>query len=76
MLHSSKRLVEQLDRIIPFKWELVKSVNALIKEAASHKKHTLEEEDGPEDVEDGRLKKREKLNLLPQDYVPYLLIKS
>ena len=34
------------------------SVNALIKEAASRKKRTLEEEDGPEDVEDGRLKKR------------------
>ena len=76
MLHPSKHLIEQLDHIIPVKWELVKSVNALIKEAASRKKHTLEEEDGPEDVEAGRPKKREKLNLLPQDYVPYLLMKS
>ena len=58
MLHPSEHLIEQLDHIIPLERELVKSVNALIKEAASHKKRTLEEEDGPEDVEDGRLKKR------------------
>jgi hypothetical protein len=58
MLHPSERLIEQLDRIAPFEAQMVKVVNALVKEAGSRKKRNIGE---AEDVEqDERPKKRGK----------------
>src|ERR1700685_1699918 len=48
MLHPSERLIEQLDRIAPFEAQMVKVVNALVKEAGSRKKRNIGE---AEDVE-------------------------
>ena len=47
---------------MPFHSEIVKSVNTLVKLAASRNKHTLEEADEGEedDQEDDRPKKKEK----------------
>ena len=49
MLQPNNQLIEQLNRIIPFKAQMVKNVNALLKEAGSRKKRAIGEDDGPED---------------------------
>ena len=49
MLQPSDQLIEQLNCITPFEPQMVKIVNALLKEAGSCKKQATGEDDGPED---------------------------
>ena len=51
MLQPSECLIEQLDHIAPFEMQMVKIVNGLLREAGSHKKHNIGEDDGPEEAE-------------------------
>jgi hypothetical protein len=56
----SEGLTQLLDKVMPFHSEIVKSVNTLIKLAASRNKRTLEEADdegGDDREEDGPKKK-------------------
>ena len=56
----SEGLTQLLDKVMPFHPEIVKSVNTLIKLAASRNKRTLEEADdegGDDREEDGPKKK-------------------
>jgi hypothetical protein len=60
MLIPSEGLTQLLDKVMPFLSKIVKSVNTLIKLAASRNKHTLKEADdeGGDDREEDRPKKK------------------
>jgi hypothetical protein len=60
MLIPGEGLTQLLDKVMPFHSEIVKSVNTLVKMAASRNKRTLEEADEGEedDREDDRPKKK------------------
>jgi len=62
MLILSEGLTQLLDKVMPFHSGIVKSVNTLVKLAASQNKCTLEEADEGEedDWEDDRPKKKAK----------------
>ena len=64
MLIPSEGLTQLLDKVMPFHSEIVKSVNTLVKLAASRNKRTLEEADegGEDDREDERPKKKARTN--------------
>ena len=62
MLIPGEGLTQLLDEVMHFHSKIVKSINTLVKLAASQNKHTLEEADESEedDREDDRHKKKEK----------------
>jgi hypothetical protein len=64
LLIPSEALTQLLDKVMPFYSEIVKSVNTLVKLAASQNKRTLEEVDegGEDDLEDNRPKKKSRNN--------------
>ena len=64
MLIPSEALIQLLDKVMLFYSEIVKSVNTLVKLAASRNKCTLKEVDegGEDDPEDNGPKKKSRNN--------------